>query len=198
MTSHEKNNRRELVRYARELWKRRAVSGTSGNLSLRLEDGSFLITPTRGSLRKLREREIVRIDGAGVPFDRQATPSSELALHLAAYAVRCDISAVVHTHPTFCVVWSTLGRIFPRDTVGARETLGEVAWTAYAAPGTRELATITGAEFARGVNAVLMENHGLTAVGPTLEDAFVLTDIAEESARVAYYSGQGAGSKRRM
>ncbi|MBC5829778.1 MAG: class II aldolase/adducin family protein [Candidatus Eremiobacteraeota bacterium] len=189
MTSHQKNDRRTLVRYARELWKRRLVSGTSGNLSVRLKDGSFLVTPSQHSLRNLRGDELLRVDGAGVPLDSRGTPSSELAVHLMAYSVRLDIAAVVHTHPTFCVVWSSFGRVFPRETVGARETLGEVAWTPYAPPGTQELANITATEFARGVNTVLMENHGLTTIGVTLEDAFVLSDLAEETARVAYWSG---------
>ncbi len=189
VASHQKNDRRALVRYTRELWKRRLVSGTSGNISVKLKDGSLLITPAQRSLRELSERDIVRVDAAGVPLDSRGTPSSELALHLTAYGIRSDIAAVVHTHPTFCVVWSGFGRVFPRESVGARETLGQVAWTPYAPPGTQELANITAAEFARGVNTVLMENHGLTAIGVTLEDAFVLTDLAEECARVAYWSG---------
>ncbi len=75
--------------------------------------------------------------GAGEPRTRPGSrPTSELPLHLAAYAARPEIRAVIHTHPTFCVVWSKTGAIFERDTVGARETLGEVAWTPYAPPGS--------------------------------------------------------------
>lgn len=198
MNSDEKCGRRTLVYYSRQVWKRGLVSGTSGNLSVRLKDGSFLVTPARQSLRKLCERDIVRVDEAGSATDRDTLPSSELALHLATYSVRPGVTAIVHSHPTFCVVWSSFGTTFPCETVGARETLGELAWTAYAAPGTQELANLVAAEFSRGVDAVLMENHGLTTVGATLEDAFVLTDVAEESARVAYFDGQGAAAQRRM
>ena len=78
--------------------------------------------------------------------------------------------------------------MFPRDTVGARETLGPVAWTAYRDPGTHDLADLCAVEFARGIDTVVMERHGVSAVGASLEAAFVLTDLAEEAARIAYFS----------
>jgi len=180
--------RAHIIEYCKLLWHRRLVTGTSGNVSMRLHDGDLLVTPTLRSLRSISANDLVRTDPAGKPRDGQGSPTSELPLHVAAYAARPDIRAVVHTHPTFCVVWSKTGRIFERDTVGARETLGEVAWTPYAPPGSNELARITSEEFALGVNTVLMERHGVSAVGAGLEDAFVLTDLAEEAARIACFS----------
>lgn len=180
--------RREIVRYCTLLWERRLVTGTSGNVSVRLRGGDILVTPTLRSLRALDEAEIVRTDPNGVPRDPGMRATSELPLHLAAYRVRSDINAVIHTHPTMCVVWSKTGRIYERDTVGARETLGEVAWTRYEPPGTIALAEVTAAEFSRGIDVVMMERHGVSAVGPSLEHAFVMTDLAEEAARIAYFS----------
>ena len=185
---NERQARAQIVRYCALLWDRRLVTGTSGNVSVRLDEGDLLVTPTLRSLRSLDEDELVRTDRDGKPRDGQGRPTSELPLHIAAYAARDDVQAVVHTHPTFCVVWSMTGTLFARDTVGARETLGEVAWTPYAPPGSPELARITAAQFALGINTVLMERHGLSAVGPDLETAFALTDLAEEAARIASFS----------
>jgi ribulose-5-phosphate 4-epimerase/fuculose-1-phosphate aldolase len=70
--------------------------------------------------------------------------------------------------------------------VGARETLGNVAWTAYRPAGSQELADLCGDAFTRGFDVVLMERHGLSAIGTALENAFMLVDQAEEAARVAY------------
>jgi L-fuculose-phosphate aldolase len=162
------------------------VRGTSGNVSIRLEDGEILVTPAARSLHGLAPADVVRITPVGSGGALQ--PTSELPLHLAAYRFRADVSCVVHTHPTFCVVWSLHGRVFPQETVGARETLGAVAWTPYRRNGSDELAELCGREFARGVDAVLMERHGLSVIGATLEDAFNVTDQAEEAARVAYFS----------
>ncbi|HVS47050.1 MAG TPA: class II aldolase/adducin family protein [Verrucomicrobiae bacterium] len=174
--------------YCRRLWDRRLVTGTSGNVSVKLPDGDLLVTPSGRCLGSLTEGELVRVDPHGNTRDPNVRATSELPLHLSAYDARGDITCLVHTHPTFCVVWSKFGTVFARDTVGARETLGSVAWTAYREPGSSDLANLCAVEFARGIDTVLMERHGVSAVGSTLEQAFVRTDLAEEAARIAYFS----------
>ncbi|MDQ2680714.1 MAG: class II aldolase/adducin family protein [Candidatus Eremiobacteraeota bacterium] len=184
----EADARASIISHCRALWDRRLVTGTSGNVSLKLSDGDLLVTPAGRSLRNVRAEELVRIDAKGKSRDRKRTPSTELPLHLAAYKARPETLVVIHTHPTYCVVWSKFGCIFPRDTVGATETLGECAWTPYNPPGSQELADVTAAEFARGANTVLMERHGISCLGKSLDAAFVLSDLAEEAARIAYFS----------
>lgn len=178
--------REELARYGRELWDRRLVTGSSGNVSARLGDGTLLVTPASRSLRDLAPGELVRTDNAGTPVE-DGTPTSELPLHVACYRARPDISCVIHTHPTFCIVWSKTGRVFDQDTVGARETLGPVTWTPYRPPGSTELADVV-SEAAHSCDTIIMERHGLTALAQTLERAFLLSDLAEEAARVAFFT----------
>jgi L-fuculose-phosphate aldolase len=180
--------RGEIVAYCKRLWDRHLVTGTSGNVSVRLDDGSILATPSQRSLGSIAVHEIVHVDAGGRPFDPTQAVTSELPLHLAAYRARSDIRCVIHTHPTFCVVWSKTGSVFPRDTVGARETLGNVAWTAFRPNGSQELADLCAGEFARDIDVVIMERHGVSAVGVSLEEAFMQTDLAEEAARIAYFS----------
>jgi L-fuculose-phosphate aldolase len=180
--------REQIVAYCALLWERRLVTGTSGNVSMRLSDGDIVVTPTLRSLRALTPPDLVRTDAYGTPRDAAGRPTSELPLHVAAYAARSDARAVIHTHPTFCVVCSKRGRVFERDTVGARETLGEVAFAPYRPPGSQELAAVTSEAFSRGFDTVLMERHGLSALGDTLEHAFVNTDLAEEAARIDFFS----------
>lgn len=162
--------------------------GSSGNLSVGLEGARLLFTPVGACLRNLSEADLVVTDLAGKPRDDTQRPTSEFLLHVAAYQARPDVFAVVHSHPTFCVVWSKGSSILPRDTVGARETLREVALTPYHPAGSQALADEVGAALGRGADNVLMERHGLTAVGASLEDAFMQTDLAEEAARIAYFS----------
>ncbi len=183
----ERRARDEIVRCAARLWQRRLVTGTSGNVSVRLADGSVLVTPAGRSLAELTPESIVRVIPGGKPAAEGPRPTSELPLHLAAYRVRSDARCVVHAHPTFCVVWSRTGAVFPQDTVGARETLGPVGWVPYRPPGSEELAALCADAFAAGFDTVLMERHGLSALAPTLEEAFDRTDLAEEAARIAYY-----------
>ena len=190
--------RAEIVRYGTLLWERRLVSGTSGNVSVRLDDGSLLVTPASRSLLHLDPSEIVLLLPDGTPARSDQRATSELPLHAAAYRTRPDARCVVHTHPTFCVVWSRRGRLFPQDTVGARETLGPVAWAPYRPPGTAELAAECARAFEQRFDTVLMERHGLSTLGESLERAFVLTDLAEEAARIAYFGSLCEGGEAAM
>jgi len=189
----ERKAREALARCGARLFERRLVTGSSGNLSYRLDDGTLLVTPSARSIGDLDPEELVRVSADGLPLG-EGRATSELPLHVAAYRARPEIRCVVHTHPTMCVLWSKTGAIFPRDTVGASETLRACAWTPYHKNGTPELAEVCAAQFAAGVDVVMMERHGLSVVSTTLEDAFLQTDLAEEAARLAYYGAllQGA------
>lgn len=183
--------RSEIVRYGSLLWERGLVAGTSGNISVRLDAQRAIVTPRRRALRNLCEDDLVAVHiGAE---DDAVTATTELPLHLAAYRASAQIHAVIHTHPTACVAWSKTGRVFARDTVGARETLGEVAWNAYAPPGSQLLADLAAGAFAAGIRTVLMERHGLCVAAASLEEAFVLTELAEEAAKIAILSRIATG-----
>lgn len=179
--------RARIVDVGRRVWQRRLTSGSSGNISVRLAGGDMVVTPSGKSLENLASGDLVRVDADGNARE-SGVPTSELPLHVAAYRVRPDIHCVVHTHPTFSVVWSRTGALFPRDTVGAMESLRACAWTPYHKNGTRELAEVCAAEFAQGADVVMMERHGVSVVASTLEEAFVQTDLCEEAARIAYFS----------
>lgn len=182
----EASARDSIVRVAALLWDRGLVAGTSGNLSVRLSPNAILVTPTGRSLRDLRPADLVMVDAAGISTDPLRSATSELPLHLAAYRVRSDIACVVHTHPTYCTAWSKTGRLFPLETVGATESLGRIVFTAYARPGSIELAQCCAVAFAGGADSVVMERHGLSSVAAELGRAFELTDLAEQTAKIEY------------
>lgn len=186
MIDPETEARYAIVTYSALLWQRGLVAGNSGNLSVRLDDGTMLVTPTGVSLRALGADDIVRTSADGTPLDRGRKPTSELPLHVAAYRVRPEIRCVVHTHPTYCIAWSKTGGLFPRVTVGAIESLGSIAWTPYARSGTTELASLCSHAFATPVDTIVMEDHGLSCVGLDLETAFIRTDLAEQTAHIEY------------
>jgi ribulose-5-phosphate 4-epimerase/fuculose-1-phosphate aldolase len=147
----------------------------------------LMITPTRKALGLLRKKDLARIDSAGVGLSG-TKPSSEWRLHVAAYAARDDIEVVVHTHPTFCVVWAGEDRLFPRETVASTESLAAMKLVAYHPTGSQELADATRAALGDGTPLALLARHGLVAVAREMDEAYVQTDLAEECARVAYYA----------
>ncbi len=179
--------REEILDCAHALWDRGLVTGSSGNISVRLDDGDILITPTRKALGLLRKSDLVRIGADGMPREN-GKPSSEWRLHVAAYAARNDIAVVVHTHPTFCVVWSAHDRIYPRETIAATESLAAMKLVPFHPNGTQALADATRDALTDGTPLALLARHGLVAVSREMEDAYVQTDLAEECARVAYFA----------
>lgn len=186
MSVAESDARQAIVEYAELCWYRGLVAGNSGNISVRLDDGTLLVTPSGVSLRELEPEDLVATDPTGVPLDGAGRPTSELPLHIAAYRVRPDARCVIHTHPTYCVAWSKTGGIFALDTVGAIESLGSILWTPYARSGTHELAEICSHAFATPCDTIVMANHGLSCLAGDLETAFVRTDLAEQTARIEF------------
>jgi L-fuculose-phosphate aldolase len=182
----EADARREIARYAGLVWGRGLVAGSSGNISIRLGDGTVVATPTGRSLRAVAPDELVAVDPAGLPLDPRRRPTSELLLHLAAYRARPEIKCVIHVHPAYCVAWSKCGTLFPLDTVGAMESLGAIAFTRFARSGSQELADRCAGAFRDGNDTVVMERHGISSVGTTLEEAFVRADLAEQTAHLEY------------
>ena len=182
----EADARRAIVEYGRLLWNRGLVAGSSGNVSVRLSDGTIVVTPAGRALRALAADDLVRVDNRGSIVGSGARPTSELPLHLAAYRARVGIRCVVHTHPTYCVGWSKTGTLFPLDTVGAIESLGPIRFTRYAKSGTSELADLCSAAFADGAETVVMERHGISSVGTTLEEAYLRTELAEQTAHIEF------------
>ena len=182
----EADARRAIVEYGRLLWDRGLVAGSSGNVSVRLDDGTIIVTPAGRALRALAVDDLVQVDDLGAQFGSGGRPTSELPLHLAAYRARAGIRCVVHTHPTYCVGWSKTGALFPLDTVGAIESLGPIRFTRYAKSGTSELADICSAAFADGAETVVMERHGISSVGTTLEEAYLRTELAEQTAHIEF------------
>ena len=174
------------MRCSRALWDRGLVTGSSGNVSARLDDGSILITPTRRSLGLIAEADLARIDLDGNHLEG-GKASSEWRLHAAAFAARRDIETVVHTHPTFCVVWAGTDRLFPRETVAATESLAAMKFVPFYPAGTQLLADATRDALVDGTPLALLGRHGLVAVGAEMEEPYVQTDLAEECARVAYH-----------
>jgi L-fuculose-phosphate aldolase len=184
-----------LAACARALWDRGHASGTSGNLSARLDDETMLCTRSGRAFDALGPDDFTLVDiASGAPREDGAAPTIERPLHLAAYRARSDVRFVVHTHPTYCVVWSCAGRLFPRDTVAATESLAAVGWVPFFPPGSQELATGVAAAVGRGVPLVVLENHGLVAAGPDLRTLFLQTDLAEQCAMTAYHAAMLRGA----
>ena len=163
--------------------------GTSGNISLRLDDG-WLMTPTNSSLGELDPVRLSRLDGAGTLVAGDA-PTKESFLHRAIYDVRDKDMAVVHLHSTHAVAVSCLDPghhhsaacVLPPLTPYFVMRVGSLPLVPYFRPGDLALAEAI-RDYARGHHAVLLANHGPVVAGTSLAAATAAIEELEETAKL--------------
>ncbi len=195
---NEIDTRALLVRLAASLFARGFSVGSAGNISTRLDDGGYLITPTNSSLGALDAARISKLNGdfQHVGGDK---PSKEVFMHRAFYTARADAGAVVHLHSTQATAVSCLPDVDPSNPippltpyfvmrVGRRMPIVE-----YYRPGDPAMEPAIHAA-ARDARAVLLANHGPVVSGKTLTDAVYAAEELEEAAKL-YLMLRGASPR---
>lgn len=186
----------ELVDYARALHDRGWVANHDGNITLRASGGQFLITPTAVSKRLLDESMLVVVDAQGRKVSGRLRPFGELGLHLAVYAERPDVGAVIHAHPPHATGYAMAHRplFSPPTSPEPVVSLGpEIPLVPYARPGADAEAALR--PFARAHHAALLANHGVISWGPDLETAFLRMELVEHIARCSLVADQLGGAR---
>jgi ribulose-5-phosphate 4-epimerase/fuculose-1-phosphate aldolase len=179
--------REEICRFARSLFERGLTPGSSGNISVKLDDGGFLLTPTNASLGFLDPARLSRIDASGRLLSGDA-PTKEVPLHNALYQTRGAARAVVHLHSTHSVALSMLPEIDPRAALPPMTAYylmrcQATALVPYYRPGDPAVAdAIKG--LAGRYSSVLLANHGPVVSGDTLEAAVFAIEELEETAKL--------------
>jgi L-fuculose-phosphate aldolase len=180
----EQHHRREICIAGRWMYDRGYIVACEGNLSVRLEDGRILTTPTCMNKGMLAPEDLVitGLDGRQLAGDRRV--SSELAMHLLFYRMRPDVHAVCHAHPPTATGFAVAGRalnqaILPELIVG----LGQIPLVQYATPGTPELSAAL-EPFVPHYDALLLANHGAVTCGPDLQTAFFRMETIEHCAKI--------------
>lgn len=178
--SHEEL-RRAIVATGRGLAEAGLMPNKSGNVSCRTRDG-FLITPSGVPYALLEPGQLVelRADGSGPAGGLR--PSSEWRMHAAIYAGRPDVSAIVHTHSPRATALACARRGVPAFHYMVALAGGAIRCVPYATFGSEELAAnaVLGLE---GRRATLLANHGVVAVGASLDRAHAVATEVENLAQ---------------
>jgi L-fuculose-phosphate aldolase len=179
--------KREVLAAGRELLRRGLVARTWGNVSCRIDEGRFAITPSGRDYENLEEKDIVVVETATLAYEGKIKPSSEKGIHAAAYRLGEDIQFVIHTHQTCATVLSVAGHSRLAPSPEELALLGGPPLPAdYALPGSQKLARNVGAALRRGRGApVLMEGHGALLTGGDRAQAFERAVALEEVCRRA-------------
>ncbi len=178
--------RDEIARLAKSMFDRGLTFGSSGNISVRLDDG-WLMTPTGSTMGNLDPAAISKLDDQGNHVSGDA-PTKESFLHLAMYEERPATGAVVHLHATHSVAVSCLEDIDPTNVLPPITAyyvmkIGTLPLVPYFPPGDLDLAQAV-REMASDHHAVLLANHGPVVAGKSLEDAVYATEELEETAKL--------------
>jgi len=180
----ERSLRGEILRIGALCYDRHLLVALDGNLSVRLSDELVLCTKAGCHKGFLTDDDLVVVDLDGKRVRGSGEATSEMAMHLACYRERPDVSAVVHAHPPTCIAFTVAGVSMARCVLPEVVlTLGAVPTLEYDRTGTSALADRVG-EAIRLNDAVMMDRHGAVCVGSNLLDAFCKLETMEHMAKI--------------
>jgi len=188
--------RDEIANLAKSMFDRGLTFGSSGNISVRVDDG-WLMTPTGVTMGSIDPARISKLDNDGNHVDGDQ-PTKESFLHLAMYDERPASGAIVHLHSTHSVAVSCLAdidhkNVLPPITAYYVMRIGTLPLIPYFPPGDVNLAQAV-REMASDHHAVLLANHGPVVAGKSLQDAVSATEELEETAKL-FLMLQGAKTR---
>ena len=192
--------RKEVVETGLAISKSGLVQSTQGNISAAdRKQGLMAITPSGMNYDKLIPEDIVVTDLFGNVVEGDRNPSTELPVHAYIMRERDDINAIVHTHSPFATALSLVDQEVPPVMIQLGEAVGgSVPIAPYTAGGQVRLGELA-MEAMQEKNAVLLKNHGVIGVGPTLARALFVAAMVEDTAKVYWIASvMGRGEPARL
>ena len=175
--------RDQIILIIDKIYRNGMTTTSGGNISIIDDNGDVWVTPSAIDKGTLRPTDIICVRKNG-SIEGRHKPSSEYPFHIAIYKCRPEIKAVIHAHPPALVSFSIVRQI-PNTNVlpQAKNVCGPIGYAPYALPGSNELGKVIAEEFKKGVNAVIMENHGTVVGGFDLSDAYQRFETMEFCSR---------------
>jgi L-fuculose-phosphate aldolase len=176
----------DISRISRRLADKGLVSALDGNVSVRKDAKTVLITAGGKSKGEITPRDVVTVRMDGTVVSRVKRPSSELSMHLAIYRTRPDIKAVVHAHPPYATALAASGQcLSPNVLPEVILALGVVPLVSYAMPSTEAVGAALAPHLATS-HAALLANHGAVTWAQTLREAYLLMEKLEHAAQIEF------------
>ena len=158
------------------------IARTWGNVSCRISDTQFVITPSGRDYLSLTPDDIVVVNLEDLTYEGDIKPSSEKGLHAQCYILRKDCNFVIHTHQANASIVSAIGCDVNGITGYSKEIIGDnIPVAAYGLPGTGKLRKgVVGALKRSDSKAVIMRHHGAVCLGADYDDAFKVANEVEK------------------
>ena len=185
----EEEIRQHVVRYAQRAYHRPLVGGTGGNFSARLDDRHMIVTGTGISLGDTSLDNLVDVDLQTNAWEARCDvkPSKEYLYHADILRLRPDVGAVLHVHPPYATAFAVKKRNIPMVTDAAFKQ-SPMPRVPFAPSGSEKLRehVVQVIEKNPGCKVLLLEEHGIVALGANVVAAYNVADLTEELARIAY------------
>lgn len=182
------HHREHLCTLGQRMWQRDFCAGCDGNLSLRLDDERLLVTPTGVSKGFMSPQAMCVTDMRGHRLDvhdGSTGVTSEVGLHVAIYAARADVGAVIHAHPPYATAWACTGLPVPGAVhCEAVYFLSEIPVVPYQQQGTPAVGLEAAKRIKPDTTCLLLANHGAVAFGPNLDAAYHNLEMLERYMQV--------------
>ncbi|MCK9304970.1 MAG: class II aldolase/adducin family protein [Bacteroidales bacterium] len=180
----------EICYYSSLLWQKGFADGNGGNLSVKLADGHFLVTPSNFSKMGLGEEQLLLADETGKQlnnFDYKI--SSEFSTHLAIYRRDPAIKAVIHSHPPYtlsfaCTDFFPLEPLTPEAFIWA----GDISVIPFLLPGSKDLSDYIGSVNS-SLDVLVLKNHGAITSGSSLKEAWFRCEVLESQSKLYHLAG---------
>lgn len=174
-----------VIKAGKQLIENGLIVRTWGNVSCRISEKQFVITPSGLPYEKLTNDEIVVVNIEDLSFKGNVEPSSEKKVHAAVYKQRPDINFIIHTHQPYASALSPLGLNIPMKDSAAANLIGEsIISILYAFSGTGELEkNVSDAVSEFNGKAYLMVSHGALCLGNSCDEAFEVASTMEQACR---------------
>jgi L-fuculose-phosphate aldolase len=178
--------RNEVLLACAELVKLGLVSRTWGNISCRIDEKHFALTPSGISYDRLVPDMIVVVNADMLEYEGDIKPSSDKGIHAAAYRLNSETNFVIHTHQTYATCLSVAGFEELKPTTEEKTVLGgEIVLSKYGLPGTKKLCKNVAKVLKAKNSVILMEKHGTLICGKDRESTFKRAVLLEEICRRA-------------
>ncbi len=188
--------KKEICEIGRRIYQDGFVAANDGNISVKVDDNTFFVTPTGVSKGYMTPDMICKVDkDLKLKEPNKWKPSSEAKMHLRVYQERPDVNAVVHAHPPIATSFAIAG--IPLDKLIMPEAvifLGGVPIAEYGTPSTMEIPDSL-MPYIQDYDAILLANHGALSFGCDLNTAFFRMESTEFYAKLLMYARLLGGEK---
>ena len=175
--------KKDVLEAALEIKRNHLVALCGGNISVRLDDGTFLVTPSGMIYEDMTPDDVVRVDANGIVVDGIRNPSRDTSALLHIFKEMPWVNAIIHTHQPWATAAGLVVDVLPACLVTQMDAnRGDVNVAPFTPSGEEQMGVLT-VEYAGYAWAVILKHHGVMAYGPSLKDAIFSAVYLEEAAQ---------------